>query len=174
MLADQLTGQVLPLALQIYGCRVIQKVRSLGAHCQCQPPSPQRLAAAAACERADAPAGDANPSVRSGTVHSIPVPAFGQALEVIKLPQQIKLVRELDGNVMKCVKDQNGARNGFFSPFEARRPPSDHRPLAGNHVIQKCIERINTDAIQFVVGSFKGQVPPKGLGRKGLAWVLWS
>jgi len=61
-----LEGNVLTLAIQMYGCRVIQK-----------------------------------------------------ALESIEAEQQGILVKELEGHVMKCVKDQNG-----------------------NHVIQKCIERI--------------------------------
>lgn len=45
------------------------------------------------------------------------------------------MVAELDGNVMRCVRDQNG-----------------------NHVIQKCIECIPQDAIQFIVSSFYDQV----------------
>jgi len=56
-------------------------------------------------------------------------------LEVIDVDQQSKLVRELEGNVMKCVKDQNG-----------------------NHVIQKCIERVPPQLIGFIVDSFSGQV----------------
>ncbi|KAI7757765.1 hypothetical protein M8C21_008993 [Ambrosia artemisiifolia] len=54
-LADQLTGHVLTLSLQMYGCRVIQK-----------------------------------------------------AIEVVDLGQQTKMVTELDGHVMRCVRDQNG------------------------------------------------------------------
>ena len=38
---------------------------------------------------------------------------------------------------MKCVKDQNG-----------------------NHVIQKCIEKVPPHLIQFIVDSFSGQVFP--------------
>ncbi|KAL1060847.1 hypothetical protein V6Z11_1Z065800 [Gossypium hirsutum] len=71
-LATQLTGHVLPLSLQMYGCRVIQK-----------------------------------------------------ALEVV----------DLDGSIMKCVHDQNG-----------------------NHVIQKCIECVPQDRIQFIISAFYGQV----------------
>jgi len=44
-------------------------------------------------------------------------------------------VRELDGHVLKCVKDQNG-----------------------NHVVQKCIECVEPRALQFVIGAFAGQV----------------
>lgn len=58
-----------------------------------------------------------------------------QALEVIEADQQAKLVKELSGNVMKCVKDQNG-----------------------NHVIQKCIEKVPSHLIQFIIDSFMGQV----------------
>jgi len=58
-----------------------------------------------------------------------------QALEVINLEQKVQLVHELDGNVMRCVRDQNG-----------------------NHVIQKCIESIPTKSIDFIISAFRGQV----------------
>jgi pumilio RNA-binding family len=58
-----------------------------------------------------------------------------QALEVMELDQKIDLVRELDGNIMRCVRDQNG-----------------------NHVIQKCIECVPTEYLGFVVSAFRGQV----------------
>ena len=45
------------------------------------------------------------------------------------------MVQELDGNVMRCVRDQNG-----------------------NHVIQKCIECVPEDAIHFIVSTFFDQV----------------
>lgn len=45
------------------------------------------------------------------------------------------MVTELDGHIMRCVRDQNG-----------------------NHVIQKCIECIPEDAIHFVVSTFYDQV----------------
>lgn len=45
------------------------------------------------------------------------------------------MVAELDGSIMKCVRDQNG-----------------------NHVIQKCIECVPQDRVQFIVSSFFGQV----------------
>ena len=43
-------------------------------------------------------------------------------------------MRELNGHVLKCVKDQNG-----------------------NHVVQKCIERVRPDVLQFIVDAFRGQ-----------------
>lgn len=58
-----------------------------------------------------------------------------QALEAIDLEQKAQLVHELDGNVMRCVRDQNG-----------------------NHVIQKCIESIQTKKISFILSAFRGQV----------------
>lgn len=73
---------MLPLALQMYGCRVIQK-----------------------------------------------------ALESVGGEQQVEIVRELDGHVLKCVKDQNG-----------------------NHVVQKCIECVDPHALQFIINAFQGQV----------------
>lgn len=45
------------------------------------------------------------------------------------------MVQELDGNIMRCVRDQNG-----------------------NHVIQKCIECVPEDAINFIVSTFFDQV----------------
>lgn len=56
-------------------------------------------------------------------------------MEVVDVDQQTQMVSELDGAVMKCVRDQNG-----------------------NHVIQKCIECVPQDRIQFIVTSFYGQV----------------
>jgi hypothetical protein len=58
-----------------------------------------------------------------------------QALEVIEPEQKAQLVRELDGHVMRCVRDQNG-----------------------NHVIQKCIESVPTEKIGFIISAFRGHV----------------
>lgn len=71
------------------------------------------------------------------TIQSLLIPTLilSQALEVIDLDQKIELVHELDGHVMRCVRDQNG-----------------------NHVIQKCIECIPTEEIGFVISAFQGQV----------------
>ena len=44
-------------------------------------------------------------------------------------------MKELDGHVLKCVKDQNG-----------------------NHVVQKCIECVEPTFLQFIIDAFKGQV----------------
>ena len=62
------------------------------------------------------------------------LPSF-QALEVVDVDQQTQMAAELDGSVMKCVRDQNG-----------------------NHVIQKCIECIPQEKIQFIISAFCGQV----------------
>nr|GMC48020.1 pumilio homolog 2-like [Ipomoea batatas] len=58
-----------------------------------------------------------------------------KVIEVVDVDQKIKMVEELDGHVMRCVRDQNG-----------------------NHVIQKCIECVPEDHIQFIVSTFFGQV----------------
>lgn len=58
-----------------------------------------------------------------------------QAIEVVDPDQKIKMVEELDGHIMRCVRDQNG-----------------------NHVIQKCIECVPEDAIQFIISTFFDQV----------------
>ena len=60
---------------------------------------------------------------------------FRQALEHVLADQQAELVEELQIDVLKCVKDQNG-----------------------NHVVQKAIERVPTEHIQFVIEAFRGQV----------------
>ncbi|KAL8767696.1 MAG: hypothetical protein Q9209_005876 [Squamulea sp. 1 TL-2023] len=60
-----------------------------------------------------------------------------KALEHILDDQQASLIAEIqkDKQVMRCVKDQNG-----------------------NHVVQKAIERIPAQHIQFIVNAFTGQV----------------
>ena len=58
-----------------------------------------------------------------------------QALEHVLTDQQATMIRELDGSVLKCVKDQNG-----------------------NHVVQKAIERVPSQHIQFIIDTFHGQV----------------
>lgn len=54
---------------------------------------------------------------------------------MVDTDMRAKMAAELDGSVMKCIHDQNG-----------------------NHVIQKCIECIPQDGIQFIISSFLGQV----------------
>lgn len=51
------------------------------------------------------------------------------------MDQKTKMVMELDGQIMRCVRDQNG-----------------------NHVIQKCIECVPENSIQFIVTTFYDQV----------------
>lgn len=51
------------------------------------------------------------------------------------MDQQVALIKELENHVIRCVKDQNG-----------------------NHVIQKAIERLPSEHIQFIIDSFAGQV----------------
>jgi len=47
----------------------------------------------------------------------------------------VEIVKELDGHVQKCIKDQNG-----------------------NHVVQKCIECVDPVHVNFIIDAFKGQV----------------
>lgn len=58
-------------------------------------------------------------------------------MEHILTDQQASLIKELDGEskVLACVKDQNG-----------------------NHVIQKAIERVPPEHIQFIFKAFVGQI----------------
>ncbi|KAF2118883.1 armadillo-type protein [Lophiotrema nucula] len=72
-----------------------------------------------------------------GHVLALSVQMYGcrVALEHILTDQQAAIVQELDKDVLRCVKDQNG-----------------------NHVIQKAIERVPAEHIQFIIQAFKGQV----------------
>jgi mRNA-binding protein PUF3 len=58
-----------------------------------------------------------------------------KALEHVLVDQQAEMVKELEKDVLKTVKDQNG-----------------------NHVIQRVIERVPIEYIQPVVDSFRGQI----------------
>ena len=96
----QLRSHVQPLALQMYGCRVIQKaLESIS-------PDQQQLII----------------QVSPITINHL-VLFSSQSLQ------------ELQGTVLKCVKDQNG-----------------------NHVVQKCIETVEPSRLQFIIDAFQGQV----------------
>lgn len=58
-----------------------------------------------------------------------------KAVESVPLEMQISIVKELDGCVIKCVKDQNG-----------------------NHVVQKCVENVPPEHLQFIIDAFKDHV----------------
>jgi mRNA-binding protein PUF3 len=60
---------------------------------------------------------------------------FFQALEYVLVEQQAELVKELESDVVKVVKDQNG-----------------------NHVVQKVIEVVPRRYIGFIMDCLKGQV----------------
>ena len=64
-------------------------------------------------------------------------------INLLDLILQGELVKELDGHVLKCVKDQNG-----------------------NHVVQKCIECIDSTQLQFIIDAFQGQVCISGICSK--------
>jgi mRNA-binding protein PUF3 len=98
VLAEQMKNHVMELSMQMYGCRVVQKVCLIPLQCG-------------------------------------PYANAVQALEHVLADQQAELVEELQADVLKCVKDQNG-----------------------NHVVQKAIERVPTEHIQFVIDAFRGQV----------------
>ena len=62
-------------------------------------------------------------------------PRFFVSTATVFWSLQVEIVKELDGHVLKCVKDQNG-----------------------NHVVQKCIECIDPKHLGFITDAFKGQV----------------
>lgn len=71
------------------------------------------------------------------THHSTP-PHFQvvqRLLEVVRADQQLDLVEEIRDRILDLVEDQNG-----------------------NHVVQKCLERMQTSKVQFVIDAFRGEV----------------
>lgn len=62
-------------------------------------------------------------------------PVRGPPLSACCLAREVCGAQELDGHVKRCVRDQNG-----------------------NHVIQKCIERVAPEHLAFVVAAFFGNV----------------
>lgn len=58
-----------------------------------------------------------------------------KALETVSKVTQITIVHELEGSVIKCVKDQNG-----------------------NHVVQKCVECVPAEHLDFIIDAFKDNV----------------
>lgn len=60
-----------------------------------------------------------------------------KALEVLEVDTQCSLISELDGNIMRCVRDQNG-----------------------NHVVQKIIECVPTERIAGLIDNFLTCVVP--------------
>ena len=74
-----------------------------------------------------------------GKLTSLPTfpPPARQALEVLPLQFQLSLLSELQGNVMRCVRDQNG-----------------------NHVVQKCIECVPPSHVHPILRFFYGNVVP--------------
>ncbi|KAG6491009.1 hypothetical protein ZIOFF_052341 [Zingiber officinale] len=122
-LANKLNGHVLALSLQMYGCRVIQKVFSLSPLCVKEEVGRDEIESS---------------QQRHDLVSSLFIDYEKisiKAIEVVDLDQKKKIVLELDGSVIRCVRDQNG-----------------------NHVIQKCIECVPQDVIQFIISTFYDQV----------------
>lgn len=58
-----------------------------------------------------------------------------KAVETLPMEYQVQIARELEGNVVKCIEDQNG-----------------------NHVIQKCIECNSSENIEFIIRDVTKQV----------------
>ena len=113
----QLCSHVQPLALQMYGCRVIQKAL------ESIPLEQQKLIIAEL----------------EGNINTIFI-VLGRFhhfsyVSVHILDLFLIIHFHILGNVVKCVKDQNG-----------------------NHVVQKCIETVDPTCLQFIIDSFRGQV----------------
>lgn len=115
-LATRIRGHVLPLALQMYGCRVIQKALESISSDQQVIVSESSLFFI---------------NKKTNFFFYITINIGPRSLNLF----QSDIVRELDGHVLKCVKDQNG-----------------------NHVVQKCIECVQPQALQFIIDAFQGQV----------------
>lgn len=92
-----------------------------------------------------------------------------KAIEMLKQDMQLDIVRELRGNVQRCVyanreivlcndcsmrlRETAGRRHHSFA-YHYRCIKDQN----GNHVIQKCIERVSPEHFQFVVDDIKGSV----------------
>ncbi|CAC5411195.1 PUM [Mytilus coruscus] len=100
-LAQKLHGHVPGMALNVYGCRVLQK------------------------------------ALENSNEWGYVILWLGSDELFCQIPKnlQVEIVKELDGHILKCVKDQNG-----------------------NHVVQKCIECVKPGHLQFIIDAFKGQV----------------
>lgn len=72
--------------------------------------------------------------VKELSLHMYGCRVIQKALEVITFDKQMAIMDELRENVTACVQNQNG-----------------------NHVIQKCIERVPSEHVNFIIDSFKGR-----------------
>ena len=105
-----------------------------------------------------------------------------KALEVISEEEQVALAKELEGQVLRCVRDQNGnhvIQKVCASPFllsfvcamkEMEKPylmgfAHSLSPyfclflyLCAMNVFFQCIEKININHVQFIISDFLGRV----------------
>ena len=58
-----------------------------------------------------------------------------KALESVNEELQLEVAKEIDLHIITCIQDQNG-----------------------NHVVQKCIETIPSNSLEFVIKAVHGQV----------------
>jgi pumilio RNA-binding family len=128
LLLSMITGNAVKLALQMYGCRVIQKALEV-------------------CHAKQHPANEFDVFNE-----------FKQIFQVLELGQLIPLVKEFEGNVLSCVHDQ--VSQGILIPTHQNsfHPDPFYPTQNGNHVIQKCIEVLGSEELQFVIDAFVGQV----------------
>lgn len=153
LLAATMKGRILQLSLDMYGCRVVQKVRALSflqsiclkiisISISIDFTSHARPAPVPITHHTLVPSSSSSPSpspsssrfiyfARQLTTSGLP---FFQAVECLLPDQQASLVRELDGHVLRCVRDANG-----------------------NHVVQKMLERVIGERMTFV-RAFSGSV----------------
>lgn len=77
-----------------------------------------------------------------------------RALEVIDVDQQTKLVAELDGSIMKCVRDQNGnhviQKCIEYEPLQAMM-----KDQFGNYVVQKVLETCDDHSREIILSRIK-------------------
>ncbi|KAK2106343.1 Pumilio 1 [Saguinus oedipus] len=180
-LAERIRGHVLSLALQMYGCRVIQKALEFipsdqqkspeeahsfstksphgsSEHCthhgaqEAEQTHRQEQSSVMRIFVMDSSSEPDKTPTTSESNQTKPVQTTALVLAMAvkgKMSKVFKartipadsaneMVRELDGHVLKCVKDQNG-----------------------NHVVQKCIECVQPQSLQFIIDAFKGQYTTK-------------
>lgn len=73
--------------------------------------------------------------VRELSLHVYGCRVIQKAIETFDETIQLNIMKQLKDSVLECVKDQNG-----------------------NHVVQKCIERVPPQHLQFIVDAYKGNV----------------
>jgi pumilio RNA-binding family len=132
-LAATMKGRILQLSLDMYGCRVVQKVRAFlfNSHSFYLQIISIDFSHTRPARYRSHPGPFLFHLLKFTSLMRFP---FCQAVECLLPDQQASLVHELDGHMLRCVRDANG-----------------------NHVVQKMLERVIGERMTFV-RAFSGSV----------------